>query len=237
MHFVKLGFAFLVFSVFAMADHVVINGKTFTYPTGSRFEAIAPQLLEFKSPYWPSSHIRTKNSQQEALALKSRIMKDLKQYGGVNKDFNKLYWDVNYFNPFGRLAINLDPDWFRLRVNDNPRLIGDYEVSINSRPKYILILGMTNQAKKGLISNKPVSTAVIDRSLYRAAADLDFIYIVSPDGQLNRFGHAYWNRLERDLMPGSIVYVPIKEKELPENLKNINADVLKFLASAEERSE
>jgi hypothetical protein len=237
MHYVKLIGVFLLISALVTAGEIKVNNKIVTYPAGVKLEFITPQLLDFPEPYWPGSHIRTRNSHQESLALKADILKSLQELTSLNKDFKKIYLDVNYFNPFGRLSISLDPDWFRLRPADNPLLAGDYEINLNQRPKYVQVVGMTKQGKKIRMANEPIHTGLVDRSLYFDFADLNFIYIVHPNGEVKKIGNAYWNYAERDLMPGSIIYVPIKDNKLPDHMKNLNADILRLLASAEEREQ
>ncbi|QZA78302.1 capsule biosynthesis GfcC family protein [Deefgea tanakiae] len=237
MIFIKFTSVLLLTTSLVFAGEIKINDKVISYPVGAKIEYITSQLLAFSSPYWPGSHIRNKGSHQESLALKADLVKCLQELMAENKDYKKVYLDVNYFNPFGRILINLDPDWFRLRPADNPLLSGDYEVSLNQRPKYVQVLGATKQSKKVRIANSPIHTGLIDRSLYLDLADLNSIYIIQPNGSVEKIGNAYWNYAERDLMPGSIIYVPIDESKLPAHMKNLNVEVMRLLASAEERAE
>jgi hypothetical protein len=66
-----------------------------------------------------------------------------------------------------------------------------------------------------------------------AAADPSWLYIIQPDGTVQRQGIAAWNRdPPRTLAPGAVLYVPILERALPATVRDdTNADIAAFLAT------
>jgi hypothetical protein len=58
-----------------------------------------------------------------------------------------------------------------------------------------------------------------------AGADKSYVYIITPQGDVDERGIAYWNLDFSQLMPGSQVYVPISPELFSNKLKVLNKRV------------
>ncbi|WP_169734452.1 capsule biosynthesis GfcC D2 domain-containing protein [Deefgea rivuli] len=234
----KSKYIFVIFSSLlilgAHAGILQVNEKSISYADGAKLEVVVDQLLIPPLSYWPATYIRNANSQNDALLLKNKILEQLSQLDQKNKGVLKLRRDIERFKPFGRININLDPDWIRLRPTANPRLIGDYQIQLRSRPKTIEIIGLTAQSQTLRFNAKVLHSGLVDRDRYQDWAELNFIYVISPDGQISRIDNAYWNYREVDILPGSFIYIPISSNQLPDSMENINDDIAQLLAAGEE---
>lgn len=66
----------------------------------------------------------------------------------------------------------------------------------------------------------------------RAAADVDVLWVVQPDGQVQRLGVASWNRSQAQaLAPGAMVYVPLDEAVVSAIAPGLNEELANFLAT------
>lgn len=65
-----------------------------------------------------------------------------------------------------------------------------------------------------------------------AAADVDNIYVIQPDGRVFVQGIALWNRsAPLSLAPGAVIYVPLRTRAVQQVDPALNADIAKFLAT------
>jgi len=65
-----------------------------------------------------------------------------------------------------------------------------------------------------------------------AAASRDDLYVIQPDGHVEKLGIALWNRSPAStLAPGAIVYVPLQASTLGQTAPDLNEEVARFLAT------
>lgn len=193
------------------------------------------KLLTNHEIYWPAAMIRRTDSMNEKLALKAEVINWLDYLSSKKPSYSKVLTDIKAFKPFGRLPARVDPDAIRLRKTYNPLLAGDYTIQTSMRPDHFKVIGATNQAPIIMLDAHPATSELIDRSKILPIADPDYLYIISPDGNTEKTGYAYWNNRIREILPGSIVYIPIDENQLPDNSKSLNTMIVNLIASGEEQ--
>lgn len=65
-----------------------------------------------------------------------------------------------------------------------------------------------------------------------AGADRETLYVIQPDGEVQRLGIAAWNRsAAQALAPGAVVYVPLDERAVRDVAPEFNAGMAAFLAT------
>lgn len=232
-----LSILYFSFLTFAYAGTVHINGQATPYVDNATLGILVGALIKVDKPYWPACYIRNDSSYQEAQLLKKKILTQLRNLHPDDPDFQKLKSDIERFKPYGRLNAEFNPDLIRLRPELNFILRGDYHIQTQSRPHVVKIIGMTSQSDIQDFNNTSLHSGLVKRERYLPFAENNFIYLVSPDGKILKISNAYWNYQERDIMPGSTFYIPIKLSELTTEMKNINDEIAQLLATAEERNE
>ena len=65
-----------------------------------------------------------------------------------------------------------------------------------------------------------------------AGADLDYVWLIQPDGQVTRLGIAPWNRETAAApAPGSTLLVPLRSDDLEPPTPELNQQLAEFLAT------
>lgn len=63
-------------------------------------------------------------------------------------------------------------------------------------------------------------------------ASPDHLYVIQPDGHIQKAGIALWNRGEpTHLAPGAVVFVPLNDNKIKSIAPDINEEVARFLAT------
>lgn len=121
-----------------------------------------------------------------------------------------------------------------LEISDQNHLLGDGDrIVYPSRPADIRVTGAVRA--DCVLPHVPLQAA--RRYLRECApapdADPGWLYIIQPDGTVQRQGIAAWNRdPPMSLAPGAVLYVPILERALPPPVRaDTNADIAQFLAT------
>ncbi len=217
----------------ATAGTVRLNGEAVAYNDGERLASFVPRLLALPNAYWPASRVRNEQSSLAARVLKARVLAQLQVIDAGLPAASELRHELEQFEPFGGLDQTLDPDVIRLHERNNPRLSGDYDLLVPARPDHIRIIGMTRQDGREPIALAPVSARRIDAGKYLDGADREWLYLIDPEGRVRRTGVAAYNARELDVLPGSIVFVPIHARYLDESTRALNDDIVKLLAGGE----
>ncbi|ENM5843510.1 capsule biosynthesis GfcC family protein [Vibrio mimicus] len=107
-----------------------------------------------------------------------------------------------------RVFAPIDPDWTRIAPQDNPRLNGQWLLTLNPRVGEVSVYGAVH--KPGDVTWRSRQTA---KDYAQAAGLIDEkiaeIVVIQPDGVVQVHSVAYWNMNFAEVAPGAIVYVPI----------------------------
>lgn len=132
----------------------------------------------------------------------------------------------------GRVRQTLAPRALEMDVERNRPLADGDRLYYPARPRTVTVLGAVEQ--RCSVSHRPLQQpldyARACRSL--AAASKDDLFVIHPDGGVDKLGIGPWNRSAAStLAPGAVVYVPINARSLHEVNPNFNEEVARFLAS------
>lgn len=121
-----------------------------------------------------------------------------------------------------------------LEISDQNHLLGNGDrIVYPLRPASVRVTGAVHA--DCALAHVPLQDArrYLQDCALAAAADPGWLYIIQPDGTVQRQGIAAWNRdPPRALAPGAVLYVPILERALPAAVReDTNADIAAFLAT------
>lgn len=123
-----------------------------------------------------------------------------------------------------RLDVPLESDYHLMLGKTNPKLSGQYWLTLPAKPANVYIIGAV--AKTQNLPFKAMTTA----KDFLAATDIvnklgqSDVWVISPDGEKAKQGIAQWNKEPTLVLPGSIIFVPFKA--LPNTVNNTIADLL-----------
>lgn len=100
------------------------------------------------------------------------------------------------------------------------------------RPATIRIVGAVQQACSLPLVPLQDARDYLDHCKSTHAADLDYIYVIEPDGLVFKQGIALWNRGTPQLLaPGAVIYVPLRVAAARAIDPTLNHDLASFLAT------
>lgn len=132
----------------------------------------------------------------------------------------------------GRVLQTVDIRLLQVQPHTNPVLQDGDSVEVPERPTTIRVMGAVKAECR--LRHEPLREA---RDYLRdcetsAAADRNHLYVVQPDGIVQKLGIASWNRADpQSVAPGGTVYVPLSESAASIVDETFNADFAAFLAT------
>lgn len=145
---------------------------------------------------------------------------------------NRLFEQVDRLPVTGRQVAVLDPVAVEVGFALNDRLDDGDRLVYPPRPDTVEVLGAVVKPCR-----LPYRTMQEARDYLRACqvspdAEMDYLWIIQPDGHTQRVGIALWNREEgRWLAVGSKILVPIKNDDLDPPTPELNQQLAEFLAT------
>jgi hypothetical protein len=112
-----------------------------------------------------------------------------------------------------------------LEISDQNHLLANGDrIVYPLRPTHVRVLGAVQHACSLPLVPLQVARLYLPGCPLAAAADRDWLYIIQPDGRIQREGIAMWNRDPgQSLAPGAVIYVPVRDAA--------NDDIIRFLAT------
>jgi hypothetical protein len=211
---------------------VRVNKQTYQFDRPIRLSSVLSIVAENGDWYWPTAaafdltDTRAENEKNAILEdirdLMSRFDRDSDTYQALQN----LYEQVASWTVSTRIDMPVSYNRARLFHEDNPMFQpGKYWVRLNGRPNVVHFSGaVTKPGAYKHQSDTSVYTAV--HTVKKAVdADRSFVYVITPAGDVEEKGIAYWNIDAVQLMPGSQVYVPISPELFSNKLKVLNKRV------------
>lgn len=125
----------------------------------------------------------------------------------------------------------LDPRPLEVSTQNHLLAEGD-RVLVPARPASVRVTGAVQH--DCTLPHQPLRDArlYLDDCARDAAADPDWLYVIQPDGTVQRLGVGLWNRaLPQALAPGAVLYVPIRAKAADAVDPTLNDDMAAWLAT------
>lgn len=130
----------------------------------------------------------------------------------------------------GRVPISIvDADWLRANPDHDPVILPGQRVILPKRPRTVTLI-----TSKGVRCQLPhVSGFLVKRYIVAcdpaSLSEVDWAWVVQPDGRVSRFGIARWNAQKQDEpAPGAWIWVPYREDKWADNF---SAKLTAFLAT------
>ncbi len=169
--------------------------------------------------------------------LEESVLQLVSQQWQLSETREKQYWrslltHVEAWTFLERVSYPLDPDFTRVTPLMNPRLRGEFHLSLLPTRERVWLLGYVSKQQE--VDWKPRLSA--REYLERDSAvkgSLSYVWVIQPNGVVERHPIAYWNHQYKAIAPGAIIYVPIPEaKTADERLlpfDDVNSAVIALL--------
>lgn len=221
-----IGFLALCLDVQASVS-IQLNDTPYFYPAPPTMaEVLAPVALT-QNWYWPASKLfklPAKDIEHERSLLLAQL-ETLK--AGVSasqqSEIRTLQHVIRNWQLAKRLLLPIDFDRARLEPTFNRRFDGgDYIFQLNRRPMSVTFWGAMEGTLK--LNHKGVSAVADYMSAlpFSVNADKTFVWVVQPDGDIQRIGVASWNYQHIEVMPGATVFVPFAGNLFNDDLEQLN---------------
>ena len=223
------------------AAHVVVetNGKveSITLPDDAHIADLLNHLNISADTYWPTARISTAERQAQVDGERQALLHELEmlEYQWHNEGETRNAYAVRELRVelasvklIGRLPATLDPDWVRIRPEDNPLLQGEYRLVLPARPTTLMVLGLVNGNPRPSLQPKLVIADYVDATCL-PVGECAWGYLIQNDGTVEKVGLEYWNRHHREADPGAVLFVGFDNDQLPENYRNLNSRIAHLL--------
>lgn len=236
-------FTLLLCGPVSAGSHVVLETsnqyESITLPDDARLGDLLTHSSIFSDVYWPTARMATTTSQAQVEGERQALLHDLKmlEYQWHNEGETRNAYAVRELRVelaavklIGRLPAILDPDWVRIRPEDNPLLQGEYRLVLPARPQTLMVLGLVNGNPRPSLKPKQVIADYIDGECLPAGL-CAWGYLIQNDGTIEKVGLEYWNRQRREADPGAVLFVGFDSDQLPENYRNLNSRIAHLLTN------
>jgi len=212
-----------------------------TYPSPVRLSEVLSdtektiQNEEHPPVFWLAAQLLEKNKNSQIMQLKSDLIAQLIHLGQIDPrtkskaDHLITFIENNEFNY--RHFINLDNDLIRIQDQLHPLLSGSLTLLTPPRANQIRLIG--GQVKNQQLTHHAHFT--VDDYLQLISlpkeSDISSVYIIQPDGFVDKVNNAYWNKTASFFAPGATLFIGFKH--LPSQFSSLNehiADLLRYLS-------
>lgn len=214
----------------SMATHanvlININGSNYSYNENPRLEQVLAPIALQSNWYWPSAQLFDLDDANIELK-RDELIQLIKQDAAANvefaNDYQILIEQIQTWTLADRVNIDIDFDLARFSIEHNPKFEnGRYLLTVSTRPERVYIFGAVKEAGYRDFSENTCVTNVLAKIERLDSADTNSLYLISPNGNVEKAPIAYWNRACVVPMPGSLIYVPIQESSWSADMAQMN---------------
>lgn len=208
---------------------VQINQLQFSYPEPVRLAQVLAPVSGSSDWYWPASAIY-KSDDDSAEQLRNQVLNQIVALKAQRDPSEASYQalsaieeQVSLWTLATRVVRTINYDAARLDPKQNPMLDhGRYMIRIMPRPDSVHLAGAVMRAGSYAHKSQTSTPDYLASISKLEGAEHDFVYVVTPFGEVNRVGIAYWNGTYNQLMPGSQVIVPVFSSIFTPSLTQFN---------------
>ncbi|WP_371195225.1 capsule biosynthesis GfcC family protein [Glaciecola sp. SC05] len=208
---------------------VEINGGVYVFEGNPRLAEVLAPLAQQQNWYWPSAqlfNLELSSVEKQRHELLQDLKDEATTDGVVNPNYQMLISEISNWRLADRIQIEIDFELARFSLAANPRFEnGNYLLHLAQRPKYIYVFGAVQIPATLSSPDNQCLHSVIKDMVRLDIADPSYVYLILPTGKIEKVAVAYWNRGCVIAMPGSLVYVPIRESQWFNTAKIINQKV------------
>ncbi|VVQ02086.1 hypothetical protein PS914_04170 [Pseudomonas fluorescens] len=219
----------------------VLNAGSVTFVTGARLLDVVNQTRPNVESYWLAAAWLHQPLSEQQNRLKAGVLFDLKmlQRGALLKQQDKLatlaarlYEDVNRLPVTGRKVAVLDPIALEVGFARNYLINDGDQLIYPARPTSITVLGAVAKPCTLPYRSPLQAREYLDNCLPLPEAEADYLWLISPDGQVKRVGIAGWNREDGVYaVAGSRILVPVRNDDPDLPTPDLNEQLALFLAT------
>lgn len=211
------------------AVEVQINQLQFSYPEPVRLAQALEPVSGSSDWYWPASAIYQKDD-NSAEQLRKQFLSQLSALKAKQDPADATYKalasiedQVRAWTLASRVVRSINYDAARLDLSQNPLLQdGRYLIRLMPRPDSVHLAGAVVRPGSYVHQSDVATPDYLSSIAVLDDAEHDFVYVVSPRGEVKRVGIAYWNGTYNQLMPGSQVIVPVFSSIFSPSLTQLN---------------
>lgn len=228
--------ALIIISLFSVSTqalvNVKINGQQYRYLNPVRLSLILQTTAKNGDWYWPACAIYSEDT-ADVEAMRKDVLQSIDAVAvdlSVNDDkaiaLNALKRQVENWTLAKRLPVKLNRNAARLDVKQNPMLQeGNYAIYLTGRPDTVWLSGMVKTPGSYEYRNQSTPADYAEGVNLRGYADPDYVYVISPRGEITKQNIAYWGKSYSQVMPGSQIYVPLFTWLLSPDVDDLNEKV------------
>src|SRR5437870_5092355 len=124
-------------------------------------------------------------------------------------------------------VVNSDARWLLVHPSRDPVLAPGHTAALPQRPKTITVV--TEQGDRCAVRHVPGREAIEYVRACSPGRSVDWVWIAQPDGRVERYGVAPWNREAQDEpAPGAWIWAPSRDARVSERLSD---RLMRFLAT------
>ncbi|VVO71526.1 hypothetical protein PS862_01362 [Pseudomonas fluorescens] len=219
----------------------VLNAGSVTLVPGARLLDVVNQARPNVESYWLAAAWLHQPLLEQQNRLKAGVLFDLKmlQRGALLKQQGtlaalaaRLYEDVNRLPVTGRRVAVLDPIALEVGFARNYLVNEGDQLIYPARPNTVTVLGAVAQPCALPYRASLQASEYLDNCLPLPEAEADYLWLISPDGQVKRIGIAGWNREDGVYaVAGSRILVPVRNNDPDLPTPELNEQLALFLAT------
>lgn len=217
------------------AVKVKLNGTPYLFDTAPRLSDVLAPVAFQKQWYWPATKL-FKQSSVDVDKQRSRLLGLLATQGRENDQhkstFQSIINQLKSWKLADRIMMQVDFEWARYSLPNNPRFTpGAFHLLLSERPTHLYVFGAVQTPKRIDYQNNTCIEHIVENIESAPFADRSYVYLISPQGKVQKAPVAYWNRQCVIPMPGSMLYVPLQEHTLFSTISDINKDIATLAAN------
>ena len=184
--------------------------------------------------WWPGTVIAEQQASVRAQAQQHALLRRLQQWHGALLAENNrrlavrvesLHQQIAALRVTGRQVVPVDADVVRLHPQDNHRLVGSYQLYLASEPTSVVLAGVVNRpGKTPWVPGRSVADYLPGAPA--DGAERSVVQLISPSGCVSTVPVAYWNQRHIEPQTGSIIVVGFSSWVLPDNLSDLNQQIV-----------
>ncbi|HIF9202266.1 TPA: capsule biosynthesis GfcC family protein [Photobacterium damselae] len=189
----------LSYSLPVRLDHIIHDGW-------QQFTIQHPNQM----PYWLGSdlvELRSPKNKTYTLSLLNTLALDQDNPYALRQSAKHLSAWLNQNVVHRRLWQNLDYDFVRLNIANNPQLQGSYQLVLPTTPNKVLVVGAVDTPTEVMWQPRISAAELLTQVNVIDEHNRSQISVIQPDGQIETHSIAYWNQNHKDIAPGATLYV------------------------------
>lgn len=219
------------FGASALVD-IELNGQHYRYLNPVRLSLILQTNAKNGNWYWPASAMYvidqkyTEALRQDVLQTIDSLAVDLSVNDDKAMALNALRQQVAGWTLAKRLPVSINKNASRIDYRQNPMLQdGNYILHLTGRPSVVWMSGLVSTPGSYEYRNQHSAADYAEGVKLRDYADPDYVYVITPRGEVTRQNIAYWGESYSQVMPGSQIYVPLFTWLLSPDVDELNEKV------------